>query len=150
MRFIEQLLMGLETRPWDILYRAVVGFATLALFVRVRSGSGSDWVLAAVLLAVFVALRVVAAIARRVLPFSDAARRIWTERRQLAKKYDSYQWQKLLGFGVGLALYVAVSQQFSIPRTAISAACVLAGLIGAMKWHATAQQIESARVHAKQ
>lgn len=149
MRFIERLLIRLEIYPWDIVYRALVGFVTLSVFSHVRSGSGSDGVLVPVLLAVFLALRVVPAVARKLLPFSDAARLVWAERRQLAKRYDSYQWQKVLGVGAGLALYVLVSRRFSTPRVAISVMCLVSGVLGTLKWRTTAQQIATARIPAK-
>lgn len=149
MTFMEQLLISLENRPWDILYRAALGFVALAVFARLRGGSRSEWLLGAALLAGLLALRVVPAVVRRLLPFSEATRQVWSERRQLAKRYDSYQWRKLLGFGVGLVLYIVISQQFSSSRIVVSGACMVCGFIGTMKWRATAKQISSASVPRK-
>lgn len=146
MTFLEQLLIGLETRPWDILYRAILGFVTLAVFARWQAGWRPEWLLGALLLAVLLALRVLPAVARKLLPFSQATQQIWAARRQLAKRYDSYQWQKLWAFGAGLAAYILISQQFSSSRMLISGACTAGGLAGAMRWHVLAKQMEAARV----
>jgi hypothetical protein len=39
---------------------------------------------------------------RKVLPFSAEAKQIWSDRRQVAKLHDSYQWQKLFWVALGL------------------------------------------------
>lgn len=146
MTFIEQLLIGLETPPWNLLYRAILGFMTLAAFARWQAGGRQDWLLGALLLAMLLALRVVPGVVRKLFPFSQTTQQIWAERRRLAKRYDSYQWQKLWGFGAGLTAYIVISQQLSSSRMVVSGVCMAGGLIGAMRWHAIAKQMEAARV----
>lgn len=147
MKSVERLLVGLDTRPWDILYRAAIGFGALLLVSRrsIADRAGSEWVLVPVLAAIFLALRVIPAIARKLLPFSKSAQEVWVQRRTIAKRYDSYQWQKLLGFGLGLALYTGLSAQFSTARVALSTLCLICGAIGTIRWHKTSRQVEGAR-----
>lgn len=146
MTFIEQLLIGLETSPWRILYRVILGFVTLAIFARWQAGWRPEWLLGALLLAILLALRVVPAVVRKLLPFSQATQQIWAKHRRLAKRYDSYQWQKLWAFGAGLAAYILISQQFSSSRMLISGACLAGGFVGAIRWHAVTKQMEAVRV----
>jgi len=134
MTTLETLLLRLETGPWDVLYRALIGFGTIAAFARFRSESWSEWSLLVWLLCVLAALRVGAAVARKVLPFSESAQRTWAERRGLTKRYDSYQWQKLRGFGIGLALYMVAVKQFTRPQAVIAAACLVFGVIASLRW----------------
>jgi DMSO reductase anchor subunit len=146
MNLIERLLVGLENAPWNILYRAAVGFASLSLFVRLRSVAVPDWWFGPTLLVILIALRVAPVVARKVLPFSGTAQDIWDKRRQLAKRYDSYQWRKLLGFGIGVVAYLIFSRQASTPIITLTTVCLVAGLIGEMRWYAIAHKAERSRV----
>src|SRR5262249_13078902 len=58
-------------------------------------GQGSGWSLIVFFAGVLLALRVVPAVLRKVLPFDAEVRTIWADRRQMAKRVDSYQWRKL-------------------------------------------------------
>ncbi len=151
MKSVERLLVGLETRPWDLLYRAGIGFATLFLASRpwIVSGSDSGWVLVPVLLAVLLALRVIPVVMRKLVPFSKSAQEVWVQRRTIAKRYDSYQWQKLFGFGIGLALYTVLSGQLSTARIAVSTACLLCGALGMIRWRQMSRQVDAAQNAAK-
>jgi hypothetical protein len=112
----------------------------------VMSGlADSDWLLVPVLLAVFLALRVTPVVVRKLVPFSKSAQEVWVQRRTMAKRYDSYQWQKLLGFGIGLALYTVVSEQLSAARIAVTTFCLVCGVVGAIIWSKTSEQINAAR-----
>ncbi|MBZ5679311.1 MAG: hypothetical protein LAO24_04300 [Acidobacteriia bacterium] len=145
MKFVERLLVGLETRPWDMAYRAAIGFATLffAPRLRMRDGTHSEWMLVPILLAVFLALRVVPAVVRKLAPFSDTVQSVWDQRRQMAKHYDSYQWQKLLGFGIGLTLCTVLSGQYSAARVVVPSVCLVCGTAGAIRWRAISRQIDA-------
>jgi len=147
MKFVERVLIGFETRPWDILYRALIGLAALWIESRlVMSGvADSDWLLVPVLLAVFLALRVIPVVVRKLVPFSKSAQEVWVQRRTMAKRYDSYQWQKLLGFGIGLALHTVVFGPLSTARIAITTFCLVCGAVGTIIWHKTSEQINAAR-----
>ena len=134
MKLTEELLLQLETSPWDVIYRAIIGFFALAVFARVKGESGPEWLLIAWLLCVLAALRVGLSITRRIFPFSDATKRTWARRRGLTKLYDSYQWQKLRGIGLGLLLYVVVTRQPSIRWIVTAVACLVVGLIASVRW----------------
>jgi hypothetical protein len=151
MRSVERLLVGFDTRPWDMLYRVLIGFATLWIEARlVKSGvSYSDWLLVPILLSVFLALRAIPVVVRKLVPFSKSAQEVWAQRRTTAKRYDSYQWQKLLGFGIGLALYTVISGQLSSARIAVSTFCLVCGTVGTMVWRKTSEQIDADRKAAK-
>lgn len=151
MKPVERLLVGLETSPWDILYRVVLGFGTLLFASRLsmRSGVITDWLLVPILLAVLLALRVIPVVVRKLVPFSKSAQEVWVQRRTIAKRYDSYQWQKLFGFGIGLALYTALSGQLSTARIAVSTVCLLCGALGMIRWRQKSRQIDAARKAAK-
>ncbi len=152
MKSIERLLVGLDTRPWDIVYRVLIGVATLLIesrFVIERGIAHSDWVLVPLLVTVFLILRAVPVVVRKILPFSNSARGVWAQRRTMAKRYDSYQWQKLLGFGIGLALYTLISGQLSTARISISTFCLACGTVGTIMWRKTSEEIDTARKSAK-
>ena len=65
--------------------------------------------MACFLLAGLFLLRLVPAALRRLLPFSTETQDVWRERRRLGKRYDSYQWRKLLWIGLGISLNVLFS-----------------------------------------
>src|SRR5271169_6612304 len=123
MGTLEKLLVLLESSPWDAVYRLAIGFATVSVFSHVFGKDRSVWAFVAFLLGVLFMLRVAPAVFRRVMPFSDTVQQVWAERRQLAKRYDSYQWQKLLWIGAGLALNAILSNQILTSRMMVSSIC---------------------------
>ena len=60
---------------------------------------------------------------------------MWWNRRQLAKRYDSYQWRKLFWIGAGMAIYMVAYRDFSFLRATVSGLCALAGAIGLVRWN---------------
>ena len=78
------------------------------MWLLLLRSEGSGWMLVPFLLLVLLLLRVVLAVVRKVVPFSPELQEAWSERRRMAKLYDSYQWRKMLWIGAGLALYIAV------------------------------------------
>ena len=83
---------------------------------------------------VLLALRVVPAVLRKILPLSGAARTILAERRQMSKRFDSYQWRKLFWIGIGLATFALQSGRRFPALLILTFACVLAGAVGVMTW----------------
>ena len=79
---------------------------------------------------VLFALRVVPAILRKALPFSRQVTVIWAERRRMAKRFDSYQWQKLFWFGIGLAAYAISPGEFGGIARALTVFCLVSGALG--------------------
>lgn len=140
MTYFETLLVGLDAGLPARLFRVVVGFALSPALLWIRGDHESDWALVPFLLSVLLLFRLVPIFVRRLLPTSEAARRTWAARRQLAKRYDSYQWQKLFWIGVGLGLHIAVSGNPSPARLMVASFCLLAGGCGIVRWRAVGQQ----------
>ncbi|MCC7343145.1 MAG: hypothetical protein IT170_18830 [Bryobacterales bacterium] len=130
----ETLLVSLDGRLFGRLGRVAVGFVMIPALTWVRGTPGPDWALVAALLAVLFLIRLIPLVVRRLMPTSQAVRHTWAHRRQLAKRYDSYQWQKLFWIGTGLALYIAVSRTASPARLVVSSFCLLAGALGIARW----------------
>ena len=126
-----------------------IGFMTLPVLSRLWGQDDPGWTLVPFLFLIFLMLRVIPALVRRLVPFSDTARAIWAERRQMAKRYDSYQWQKLFWMGIGLALYTVLSYQSLTSRIAVSSICVLSGAFGLARWRKIAPRLDSSAVPAK-
>jgi hypothetical protein len=131
---VERLLVRIEELPGEALYRVAIGFATLPAFSLVFGKDGDGWALGAFFAGLLFMLKVVPAIARRLLGFSSQIQAIWNARRQLAKRYDSYQWQKLFWLGLGLAADIAVSGDLRPSRALLTAGCLVAGAAGLAVW----------------
>src|ERR1700722_6836352 len=106
VRPLERWLVRLEDRPWEGVYRVVIGFLTIPASSALLGAHGSGWSLTACFLAVLFTLRLGPAVLRKLVPFSGAVLAVWAKRRQIAKRYDSYQWKKLFWIGIGLTVYV--------------------------------------------
>ena len=144
-RAVERLLYRMETPPWSAVYRFAIGFAVVPVFSLGRPGGSADWLVVAFFLTVMAALRVVPAIMRGVLPFSQAARTHWARRRRLAKRYDSYQWRKLLWIGVGLWAYLMLTGRPGVAESALAIACLATGGAGTVIWRYRARTAEAHR-----
>ena len=129
-----KLILGLETLPWNILYRVAIGYGVMPAAMMVHGATPAPSQLFIALLVVLVSLRIIPGVLRRVLPFGRDVKNVWAERRALAKRYDSYQWQKLFGIGVGWAAYLFLHRRTSGAPVALAAACVVSGAIGMMFW----------------
>jgi hypothetical protein len=132
----EGLVLRLEEAPWAPLYRFALGYAIKPL-ASSTFRDGAWWTLPVTLLCVLFALRLGPAVLRKVLGFSEDARRIWARRRQLAKHYDSYQWRKLLWIGLGLGAYALQSRDTSPSILALTLICILGGGLGVIVWNRT-------------
>ena len=134
MRLVEKLLITAEELPWSIVYRVGLGFLMLPAFFMLTRDAGSFSGFLLFFVAVLLGLRAVPMILRRLLPFSTDARACWAERRLLAKRFDSYQWQKLLGIALGLGAYLCVSRRFSPALLTLAAVCLIGGALGSVFW----------------
>ena len=128
------LLVRLGGSPWDEISRAVIGFISLPVFSALFGRPDSGWTLFLFFLGLLVALRLVPAVIRRLVPFSDDVRDLWADRRALAKRYDSYQWQKVFWLGLGLGSYVVLFGVVWPPAVILASACVLSGAAGLAVW----------------
>lgn len=130
-RNFEQLLIG----PGQSALRAVLGFALAWVSAPWRAAAQpSFWTLLALLLAVLLALRLLLTAIRNILPFSQHLKAAWFQQRQLAKRFDSYQWSKLLWFGLGLATWLATQTQRRPGEIALVVVCLAAGSAGTFFW----------------
>jgi predicted small integral membrane protein len=146
----EKLLVGVDTPPWDAVFRVVIGFTAIPMMSRAWRGDPSDWALVPFLLGVLLLLRLIPAVVRKLLPFSARVREAWFQQRRVAKRYDSYQWKKLFWVGLGLASYILFSGQFLIVRIVVASICLLSGALGLARWRALNSQMNSARTPANQ
>jgi hypothetical protein len=140
MRIAETLLVGLDEGAVGAVLRAAIGFATTPAVAAVMGQSAGDWALGPGVAVIVILLRLVPLVIRKLVPFSRRAQEIWWNRRQMAKRYDSYQWQKLFWMGMGIALYSAVAGALRVPNIVVSATCIAAGGVGLARWRAVARR----------
>ena len=130
-------LVSLDQGWAGALYRVAIGYLIVPAWSSVMATTGqsdSGWSLALFFAGVLLALRVVPAVVRKLLPFSAEVRTIWAERRQMAKRVDSYQWRKLFWIGIGLGVF-ALQSGLRLPALlALTSACLLAGAAGLIVW----------------
>jgi len=134
MQSVEKLLLRIEQRPWDAISRVVIGVCIPGIFRFIFRADGSPLALVLFLLGMIGTLRIVPAILRRLLPFSAEAQADWAGRRMLAKRYDSYQWQKLFWIGLGVAFDAALSAQYYNSSIVLASVCVIPGFVGLVVW----------------
>lgn len=135
------MILALETPPWDSAYRALIGYSLMPAYLHLSGGNGATWKLLAFFLAILVALRIVPGILRRVLPFSREVKTIWADRRALAKRYDSYQWRKLFGLGLGWLIYLLVHGEGWTAARFLAGACLVSGALGLALWHRQSRRL---------
>jgi hypothetical protein len=134
MRPFERFLVRLDDWPWSAIVRVAMGLC-VPLFSNALFGeSVSVWVFPAFFVGVLIALRVAPALIRAAVPFSAEAKAIWVERRALAKRYDSYQSQKLFWIGLGLLLYVAITADTQVGAVLVTATSLIGGGAGLLIW----------------
>jgi hypothetical protein len=134
MKPIESFIVGIESAPWSAIYRGAIGFAMPPMFRTLSGGNSSVWITSALFVGLLIALRVVPAALRRILPFSADAKQAWAARRALSKEYDSYAWHKLLWFGLGLLLYGVIGGGLWGGELAVTLFCLIGGGAGLLVW----------------
>ena len=146
----EQFLLALEEHPWNVAYRVAIGLSAFPLYRALWGLDGPRWSLVCFFLTGLLLLRLVPAVLRRLLSFSAETQEIWRERRRLSKRYDSYQWRKLLWIGLGIALNVLFSR--SAESEAVGVIVALAflapGVAGWIVWHRITGRNASLKVSA--
>jgi hypothetical protein len=133
-RSYERAILKLEQPPLGALYRAAIGFVALPAFSQLVTTAASSWSLWAWFLSLLVALRIGPLAIRKLVPFSAEVKELWSARRRMAKRFDSFQWQKLLWFGVGMIAYAIAGGEMPTGGWALSAFCVVAGSLGLLVW----------------
>lgn len=131
---LENLIVRLDDRPWDAILRVALGFALIPLLSQWKGTTDSGWALAVLFLGLLLLLRLVPALCRKLLRFSSSAHQVWSARRQMAKRYDSYQWQKLFWIGSGIAAYLVLSQTHPTSGIVLAASCLGSGGVGLLVW----------------
>ena len=134
MRRVERILLSIEDPPFGALYRLAIGFVALPVLQRLCGTQYCGEALAPFLLAILLMLRLGPAFARRLVRFSPAVQAAWMRRRQLAKRYDSYQWRKLFWIGAGLMAYCAFSGELLGPALSWGLFCMISGGLGMVLW----------------
>jgi hypothetical protein len=135
LRHAEVVLVHVEEAPWAQFYRMLLGFWLVPGTSVLTGDDPSGWRLGVCQLMVLVGLRLGPAVTRKLVPFSSAPRQRWAKRRQMAKRYDSYQWQKLFWFGVGLTAYLLVSGNVTTGQLLLALLLLTSGAAGLVTWH---------------
>lgn len=125
----EHILALLELPPWSALYRIGVGAALIPTYAYLFD-TRTSWQVALWFVCILILLRLIPAVIRKVLPFSRELKSVWSERRMMAKRFDSYQWQKLLWIGIGMGGSGLLLDQTSKMSTALTVFCLTSGVIG--------------------
>ena len=133
-RGIEKLLWLLDEFPLDTLHRAVIGFGILPLQQLVLGSGGTATTHIAFLLGTLLVLKFGFGVVRRFFPASAELKAAWRERRMRGKSYDSYEWQKMLGYGLGMVAWQFYSRPEQSFQTVIAAGCLVAGILGTIAW----------------
>jgi hypothetical protein len=142
MNSIERFLLALDSRPWGAISRVVLGLAILPVFRALSGGSHAIWIAVILFAGLLMALRIGPAVLRRALPFSDEVKKLWFERRNIAKLNDSYQWQKLFWIGVGMLPYAFIGGGLKSGELAITLFCLIGGGAGLLFWRRQGSDIQ--------
>lgn len=134
---LERALIRLDEPPWEGVWRAAAGLLWSASVDRAGMAASAAVQLGS-LVGLLALLRVVPLVLRRLLPFSRETKRVWSERRQIAQRYDSYQWKKVLWLGLGIGLQAALSGDLLTLRGCVAAIGIVAGAFGWFAWQAKA------------
>jgi len=147
MTTLDKILVSIDRRPFDAALRSFVGILVIPILSLLRQDvrSGSSLIIG--LLVLMLSLRIVPVFVRKVLPLSPEVNAIWSERRQIAKRYDSFQWQKLFFTGMGLTCYMLISRELFTSTISVSGFCLLFGAIGMARWSAMAPKVRSSLVN---
>ncbi len=134
VRGIEKAIWLLDEAPLDTLHRAVLGFGLLPLQQLVLGSGAAATAIVAFVLAALLVLKFGFGVVRRLFPASAELKAAWRERRMLGKAYDSYEWQKMLGYGLGMLAFQFWSRPSHEFYTAFAGACIFAGILGTICW----------------
>jgi len=134
MKFLEPFLIALDSGPWSAIWRVALGLSIPPIFRALSGGGDAVWTALALFIGLLVVLRVVPAVLRRALPFSVEAKEIWAEQRNIAKRHDSYQWQKLFWIGLGLVPYAVIGGGLRNGELVVTLFCLIGGSAGLLFW----------------
>jgi hypothetical protein len=131
----ERILLLIDESPCAEVFRIAIGY----FLVPLSSSSSFESTHPALNLAywffgVLLALRLVPVVIRQILPFPQRVAAVWVERRQIAKRFDSYQWRKLVWFGIGLSAYALSMRRLDGAGAVLTVLCLIGGVLGALAW----------------
>ena len=132
MQHFEKYLVELDTGPSMVVSRVTLGLCIPPAFRALSGAQDQIWIDLVLFLALLIGLRVGPVVLRKLLPFS--AKKIWLDRRQIAKVYDSFQWQKLFWVGLGMLPYATVGGGLRAGEMVVTAICLIGGGAGLMIW----------------
>ena len=130
----ERIIVSIDRYPWSSLYRIGLGYGIPLLYFHISSNESSEYVLILWFVFCLLVFRIVPAILRNLLPFSKNVRTIWAERREMAKRYDSYQWRKLMWFGIGMACFMMLGRASNGVLVMLTAFSLIGGALGLECW----------------
>jgi hypothetical protein len=134
MQYFERFLVDLDSGPPGAVCRVALGLCIPPVLRALSGGRDRIWIDLVLFFALLIGLRVIPAVLRKVLPFSAEAKQIWSDRRQIAKRHDSYQWQKLLWVGLGLLPYAVAGGGLKMGEMVLTAICLIGGGAGLLIW----------------
>ena len=134
MQYLERFLVDLDSGPSSAVSRVALGLCIPPVFRALSGGSDRIWIDLVLFLTLLIGLRVIPAVLRKVLPFSAEAKQIWSDRRQVAKLHDSYQWQKLFWVGLGLLPWAIAGGGLKTGEWVLTAMCLIGGGAGLLIW----------------
>jgi hypothetical protein len=140
---LERLSFTLDRPAYAGLIRVVTGYLLPPVLAAMASDF-QDAYLPLCFVSILAAYRLFPLLLRKSLPFGDSARAFWTDRRRLAKRFDSYQWQKLFWFGLGLLLYRLHSGNGSDTLRILIYLTVGPGALGTVIWRYRMSQLAQA------
>ena len=130
---MEKVLVNLDIGIPGALLRVVLGALFVPVVETLRPGAGLGTLSALLIVALF-AVKVAAAAGRKAVPASTGVRAHWEWRRNLARYYDSYQWRKLVWFGIGIVIGAATASPGTRQQWILGLVCAAAGAIAEPLW----------------
>lgn len=133
----EDIVRPIDEQPLIMIARFGFGGLIIPILTFLSPGAREDWRLILFFVMMLFALRVVPAVLRHALPFSNETQARWWKLRVYAKQFDSYQWRKLLAIGLGMGTYIAFTGAVGRDEIFLAASCIVAGLCGEIVWRRT-------------
>ena len=146
MNSLEQLLIRLDSGAWSAAWRMTLGLCIPPVFRALLGGRDSILASMVLFIGLLAFLRLVPALLRGIVPFSIEAKKVWKERRFIAKRHDSYQWQKLFWIGLGLILYAIIGDRLKNGELAVAVVCLVGGCLGLLFWSSVRDRAPSVTI----
>jgi hypothetical protein len=130
---LDKALINFDVGVPGAVLRIALGFLLVPALHVLGPAPGPSAVVVS-LLAMLFAVKVAAAVGRRVVPASNVVRSHWEWRRNLARYHDSYQWRKLVWFGMGLIMCAILWVPETKIQWLLGATCLVAGGAAEVVW----------------